>query len=149
MKPRIDFRTTVAIAVLIVFAALPITLWGALTKANVVLHNATTLTAGAADTNSATVNATTFYATQVDIKITNGATGPTVPGQSQIQVAADGAGTLFVNFGGPLVANTGNSVVTSWSIELPLGIAAFRTVSGSNTGQNVTLDVDYSKVTAL
>jgi len=42
------------------------------------------------------------YGAQVDIKLTNGATGPTVAAQVQIQVAADTGGTLFVNFGGLL-----------------------------------------------
>lgn len=121
----------------------------ALTKSRASLHSATTLTAGAGNTTSSTVDLTGSYGTQVDIKLTNGATGPTVAAQVQIQVAADSGGTLFVNFGGPLVGSTSNSAVSSWSVDLPIGVGAFQLVSGSNTGQNVTLDVDYSKVTAI
>lgn len=121
----------------------------ALTKSRTSLNSATTLTAGAGNTTSSTVDNTASYGTQLDIQLTNGATGPTVPAQVQIQVAADSGGTLFVNFGGPLVGTTTNSAVSSWSVDLPIGVGAFRIVSGSNTGQNVTLDADYSRVTGI
>jgi hypothetical protein len=107
------------------------------------------MTAGAGNVTSSTIDLTGSYGTQLDIQLTNGATGPTIAAQVQIQVAADSGGTLFVNFGGALVGSTANSAVTSWSIDLPIGVGAVRLVSGSNTGQNVTLDADYSKVTAI
>ena len=121
----------------------------ALTKSRTSLYSAQSLTAGAGNTTSAAQDLTASYGTQVDIQLTNGATGPTVAAQVQVQVAADSGGTLWVNFGGPLVGSTTNSAVSSWSVQLPIGVAAFRTVSGSNTGQAVTLDVDYDRVTAI
>lgn len=107
------------------------------------------LTAGAGNTTSSAVDLSTGYGAQVDIQLTNGATGPTVPAQVQIQVAADVAGTLFVNFGGPLVGSTTNSAVTSWSVDLPIGVNRVRLVAGSNTVQNVTVDADISNVTGV
>lgn len=121
----------------------------ALTKSRTSLNSATTLTAGAGNTTSSWVDLTGSYGTQVDIQLTNGATGPTIAAQTQIQVAADAAGTLATNFGGALVGSTANSAVTSWSVDIPIGVGAFRLVSGSNTAQNVTLDADYSRVTAI
>lgn len=121
----------------------------ALTKSRTSLYSAQTLTAGAADTTSAAQDISASYRTSVDIKLTNGATGPTVAAQVQIQVAADTGGTLWVNLGGPLVGGTSNNGVSQWSVELPDGVQAFRTVAGSNTGQNVTLDADYSRITAI
>jgi hypothetical protein len=121
----------------------------AATKSRTSLHAGTTLTAGAGNTTSATVDLSAAYGAEVDIKLTNGATGPTIAAQVQVQVADDAAGTLWVNFGGPLVGPTGNAAVSSWSVEIPLGVAAVRTVSGSNTGQNVTLDADVSAVTGV
>lgn len=121
----------------------------ALSKTRASINSATTMTAGAGDVTGSTIDVTDSYGVQIDISLTNGATGPTVAGQVQIQVAADAAGTLFVNFGGALVGSTSNSGVTSWSVDLPFGIGAFRLVSGSNTGQNVTLNADYSKVTGI
>ena len=120
----------------------------ALTKSRTSLYSGQTLTAGAADTTSSTIDLTAAYETQVNIKITNGATGPTIPAQVKIQVAADAAGTLFVDFA-TLVSNTGNNVVTPWSVTIPIAVGAFRLVSGSNTAQNVTLDADYSRVTGI
>ena len=119
------------------------------TKARTSLHSGTTLTAGAGNTTSSSVDLSTGYGAIVDIQLTNGATGPTVAAQVQIQVAADVGGTLWTNFGAPLVGSTTNSAVSQWSVEIPIGVAAVRTVSGSNTVQNVTLDADVSNVTAL
>ena len=124
----------------------------AASKSRTSIWSAQTLTAGAGNTNGAWVDLSTAYAAQVDFQLTNGATGPTVAAQVQIQVAAAynaGSPVLPVNYGGPLVGSTSNSGVSSWSVELPIGVAAFRLVAGSNTGQNVTVDADVSVVTAV
>lgn len=121
----------------------------AATKSRTSLFSATTLTAGAGNTTSSNVSLATAYGAQVDITLTNGATGPTIAAQVQIQVANDAAGTLFVNFGGPLVGSVTNSAVGSFSVDLPIGVAAVQLVAGSNTGQNVTLNADISIVTGI
>lgn len=120
----------------------------AATKARTSIWAAQNLTAGAANTTSASQDLHATYGSQVDIKLTNGAAGPTIPAQVQIQVACDAAGTLFVNFGGPLVGPTGNNATASWSIDIPIGVAALQLVAGSNTVNNVTVDADISNVTA-
>lgn len=119
------------------------------TKARTSIWAAQTLTAGAGNTTSGAVDLSTGYGAQLDVSLTNGATGPTVAAQVQIQVAADFAGTLWVNFGGPLVGSTSNSGVSSWSIDLPIGVARVQLVAGSNTGQNVTVNADLSNVTGI
>jgi hypothetical protein len=121
----------------------------AATKTRTALHSGTSLTAGAGNVTSTTVDLSASYGAVVDIRLTNGATGPMVAAQVQVQVAADAAGTLWVNFGGPLVGSTTASAASSWSVEIPIGVAAVRTVSGSNTGQAVTLDADVSSVTGI
>lgn len=109
-----------------------------ITKATQVHHNNVTLTQSAADTNSTIQDLTAVDTATVDLKITNGATGPTVPAQFQIQTSPDN-GTNYFNFGGPLVSLTGNNVVTQWSgIFLPPGCMYVRIAAGSNTGQDVT-----------
>lgn len=119
------------------------------TKSRTSLHASTTLTAGAGNTTSSSVDLSTGYGAVVDIQLTNGGTGPTIAAQVQVQVATDSGGTLWVNYGGALVGSTTLSVVSSWSVEIPIGAAAVRTVSGSNTGQAVTLSADVSQVTAI
>jgi hypothetical protein len=121
----------------------------AATKARTSIWSGQTLTAGAGNTTSSAVDLSAGYGAQVDVKLTNGATGPTVAAQVQIQVAADTGGTLWVNFGGPLVGTTANSGVSSWSVEIPIGVNRLQLVAGSNTGQAVTVDADLSNVTGI
>lgn len=124
----------------------------AITKSRTSIWSAQTLTAGAADTNSSWLDLSAVYGAQVDFVLTNGATGPTVAAQVQVQVAADyngGSPTLVTKYGGPAVGLTSNNGVAYFSVEIPVGVAALRLVAGSNTAQNVTVDADISKVTAL
>lgn len=121
----------------------------AATKSRTSLWSSQTLTAGAGNTTSSAVDLSAAYGAQVDFKLTNGGSGPTVPAQVQIQVADDSGGTLYVNFGGPLVGSTVNNAVVSWSIDLPIGVASVQLVAGSNTGQAVTVDADISVVTGI
>jgi hypothetical protein len=124
----------------------------AITKSRASIWSAQTLTAAAGNTNSSWIDLSAVYGTQVDIVLTNGGTGPTVAAQVQIQVASDynaGSPTLVTNYAGALVGLTTNSGVAYFSVEIPIGVEAMRLVAGSNTGQNVTVDADYSKVTAL
>jgi hypothetical protein len=106
-----------------------------------------TLTAGAGDTTATGVDLTTVYDAAYLIKITNGATGPTNPAQVQPQVSGDNS--AWYNLGGPLVAGTTNSAVYSWVVEIPRSALYVRTVSGSNTGQNVTLNTDVVELTGI
>jgi hypothetical protein len=124
----------------------------AATKSRTSIWSAQTLTAGAGDTSSSWIDLSAGYGALLDIKLTNGATGPTVAAQVQVQVAANyngGSPTLVTNFGGALVGGVANSGVYYFSVEIPIGAAAIRLVAGSNTGQNVTVDADISHVTAL
>jgi hypothetical protein len=124
----------------------------AATKARTSIWSAQTLTAGAGDTNGSWIDLSAGYGALVDIKLTNGATGPTVAAQVQVQVAANynaGSPTLVTNFGGALIGLTSNNGVAQFSVEIPIAAAAVRLVAGSNTGQNVTVDADLSQVTAL
>lgn len=119
------------------------------TKVRTSIWSAQTLTAGASDTVSSGVNLSAGYGAQVDIRLTNGASGPTVAAQVQVQVACDAAGTLWVDYGGPLQGGVANDGVYSWSVEIPIGVEAVRLVAGSNTVQDVTIGADISNVTGL
>ncbi len=119
----------------------------AATKVVTVLDNNTTLIAGAADHDSDVWTLDDGYGALLDIKITNGATGPTVAAQAQIWVSPDNSN--FYKFGGALIATLGNNVVSSWAIEIPIGVEYLKVTSGSNIGQNVTIRVEGSEVTAL
>lgn len=118
------------------------------TKVATAIFNSQTLTAGAGDTTSSAVTLDDGYGAAMGIKLTNGAIGPTVSAEVQIQVSADNS--EWYNFGGPLIGSAGNNDVNSWGgIEIPIGVEYLRLVAGSNTGQNVTVDADISEVTAV
>ena len=118
------------------------------TKTRTAIWTAQTLTAGAGNTTSSAVDLADGYGAALNIRLTNGATGPAIAAQVQIEVSNDN--TEWFDFGGPLVGGTVNSEVVEWGgIEIPIGIKYIRLVAGSNTGQNVTVDADISEVTAL
>jgi len=120
----------------------------ATTKAFTAIWNAQSLTAGAGDTTSAAQTIDTGYGAALHIKLTNGATGPTIAAQVQIEVSGDN--TEWYNFGGPLVGSVSNNGIAQWGgIEIPIGVEYLRLVAGSNTGQAVTVDADISNVTAI
>ena len=113
-------------------------------KTTTVVQNNITLTAGAGDTTSSSVNLEDGYGGSLYVKITNGATGPTNPAQVQIQTSPDD--TNFFDLGGPLQGDSDNNGVQSWAIPIPIGDEFIRFVSGSNTGQNVTLRTEVTEV---
>jgi hypothetical protein len=124
----------------------------AATKSRTTIWSSQTLTAGAGNTSSSWVDLSGAYGAQLDIRLTNGATGPTVAAQVQILVAANynsGSPSLPTWFGGAFVGGTTASEIDYISVEIPIGVAAIQLVAGSNTGQNVTVDADIAIVTGV
>jgi len=117
------------------------------TKALTVMHDNVTLTASAANTVATAVDLADGYGGLLHVKLTNGATGPTVAAQVQVEGSADN--TNFYNLGGALKGSVANSAVSSWCMDIPAGVKYLRTTSGSNTGQNVTLRVELVEITAV
>ena len=115
------------------------------TKTRVSIFNSVTLTAGGSNTTSSAIDITGKRSISLNVKLTNGATGPTVPAQVQIQTSNDGS--TYCNYGGALVGGTGNGTAYSWgSLTFPDGTQYVQLVAGSNTAQNVTCFADISYV---
>jgi hypothetical protein len=121
----------------------------AATKAVTAIFSGETFVAGEAHAASSVITLDDGYGAALHVKITNGATGPTIPLSLQIQVSSDNS--EFYDFGGPLQGLTTNNGVISWGgIEIPIGVEYLRLISAvTNTGQNVTVDADISEVTAV
>ena len=118
------------------------------TKAVTVLFDDVTLTAGAGDTTSALATLTDGYGATLNIKFTNGATGPTIEPQAQIEVSEDNS--EWHEFGGAMLGAQGNNDVVSWGgISIPIGTQYLRILAGSNTDENVVIAADLSEVTSL
>lgn len=120
----------------------------ALTKTSVVVHDNITLTAGAGDTTSATQDLTAVYQTIARIRLTNGATGPTVAAQCKVQIAEVDTAAKYMTLA-TVVGLTSNNGVVEAVVAIPDPAEQLRFVSGSNTGQDVTLRVVIEKVTGL
>lgn len=80
------------------------------------------------------------------LKVTNGATGPTVGCDARIEVSNDNSDWWEVFRATAGVANSG---VYIWLVDLPDSILYSRTVFGGNTGQSVTVEADGHKITAV
>ena len=119
------------------------------TKSVTAIWSGETFTAGSTHADSSAVILDDGYGAALHMKITNGATGPTIPLTLQVWVSADN--TEWYKFGGELSGTTTNSDVVSWGgIEIPFGVEYIKIAPGTtNTGQNVTVDVDISEITAI
>lgn len=113
----------------------------------------TTNAAGA--TTRGTQDCTTTYGGILTIKITNGATGPTIPCQCNVLVAHNSttpaqasAGTdwkTLTSFNGGTTVN----LVSELAVEIPLGVMQLEVEFTGNTGQGVTVEAYYSEVTTV
>jgi hypothetical protein len=112
-----------------------------------VLANNVTLTASAADYTSDIFDIQDGYQAGIGIKITNGATGPTVAAVAQVWWSFDNSN--WYKLGGAFQSSLGNNVVSSWPVPLPMFAKYAKVVAGSNTGQNVTLRVEGVEVSEV
>lgn len=119
----------------------------AATKPTTSVWNGANNAAGATTTSTA-VDISTGYGGEVYVKITNGATGPTVAAYVYIEASADNS--KWYRYGGTFVqGTTTNSDVQSNTTPLDPGLKYVRLVCTGNTGQPVTLDADVVNITAI
>jgi hypothetical protein len=115
----------------------------------VVLDNNVSLTAGAGENShtSALWTKNGGYGAGLSLKFTNGATGPTVAAQAQVQQSPDNSNWYNLGgvIGGPLGANGSRSL----SVDIPIWVKYARVLSGSNTDQAVVIRCEVTEVTAV
>jgi len=118
------------------------------TKSLSVILNDVALSGGSGSVTSGAITWTTNYGQGLLVKMTNGATGPTVAGQVQVQVSYDN--TNYFNYGGAILGSTGNAAVVSVAVPIyNLDVMYVRVVYGSNTAQTVTFRVEAGQVTGI
>lgn len=112
-----------------------------------VLDDNVTLTASAADHDSGIWELSDGYGGILGIKITNGATGPTIAAVAQAWWSPDNSNwyKLYGAFGSTL----GNGIVSSWPVNIQIGIKYVKVISGSNTGQDVVIRVEGTEVSII
>jgi hypothetical protein len=89
------------------------------------------------------------------VKVTNGATGPTVPATVNILVAHDAGATPTAGAAGAdwktiwsFAASTGNNAVTEQSITIDPGVMHLEVEVTGNTAQAVTCEAYLSEITS-
>lgn len=120
----------------------------ALTKSFTVISNDVAMVAGAGDVTSSDQDITAAYQTLVRVRFTNGATGPTVAAQTKIQISEDTSAGNYMTIA-TLSGGVANNGISEYLIVVPDAAEHLRTVSGSNTAQNVTLRIVLEKITAV
>lgn len=113
-------------------------------KSTTVIWNNVTQTAGGSTTSSA-VTLTDAYAAHLDIRVTNGATGPTLPATIRIEYSHNN--TDWYPQTTDMPADLGNNVVTTFNWDIPPGVGYVRLQGGGNTGQSVTLRAEITELT--
>ena len=90
------------------------------------------------------------------VKITNGATGPTVPATVNILIAHDAGATPTAAAAGAgwktiwsFAASTGNNVITEQSITIDPAVMHLEVEVNGNTAQAVTCEAYLSEITSV
>lgn len=116
------------------------------TKSLSTIIAAATSVVAATPTVGTVVNLTTAYGAEVTIKITNGATAPTVAAAAYVEISGDGTTfKLLQRIGGDLVANS----VNEFAVEIPAPAMYVRVTIKDNTVQNVTAEAFAQVLTGL
>ena len=116
-----------------------------MTKALTTLQ-ASVAQAAAATTTGTALNMSTYYGGWLTGIITNGATGPTLPGILTVQTSDDN--TTFRD-AYVFTAGITASITYTFGIDLPWGVMFVRTKFSGNTVQAVTIAAEIGAVTAL
>jgi hypothetical protein len=106
---------------------------------------ATSVTAAGTNTSAAT-SVSTGYDIAIGLKITNGATGPTVQCVGSLYGSSDGTNFYLI---GQLPGGTTASAVSSVWFAVPAATISVQTVFTGNTGQAVTVGAQLAMMTAL
>lgn len=118
----------------------------AVTKTKRTLIAGGTSNSAGATTSGTEVNLSTALGGLLTARITNGATGPTVPASVIVYVGgATGEKRELTR----LQSNTGNSVVTDLPCEIPAATMFLNVDVTGNTGQAVTAEVFLQELTSL
>lgn len=102
-----------------------------------------------------TVDLRTAQGGLLTMKITNGATGPTVAATATVSIAHNAGATPTAGAEGSdwkrlyqVAGTTTNSDVQQWAIDIPPGVMHLQVAFADNTGQAVTVEAFLSEITS-
>lgn len=117
----------------------------AVTKTARTLQSSASNAAGATATGTG-VSLATALGIHVTAKITNGATGPTLPCSVTLETSPDGSAWKFF---AQATADLGNNAVTEFAFDVPRTAMNVRSVFTGNTGQAVTVEAFGQELTTV
>lgn len=117
----------------------------AITKTDISFQTSATNTATSTTTGTG-VDLSAGYGATCNIRITNGATGPTTPCRCDLEVSNDNSDYYIYR---TIYGSTVNDDVVEASIEIPAGYKYARTVFTGNDDQSVTIESDGTNITAI
>lgn len=121
----------------------------ALTKGRTVIWTAQALAAGGADVTSSWVDATTFYAGTLMVKVVNSGGVVTTGATVRVEVAGTDSSPVVYYLTPTYATTTGSGDQKHWVWEFPQGTMFFRVVVTCPTGNAATLDGEYTAVTGI
>lgn len=127
----------------------------AATKAVQTVLSSTSVSAGGTQRNA--IDLRTSYGGVLTMKMTNGATGPTLPCLAKVLIAHNTGSTPSVGAAGSdwktyreaVSGGTANNAVTEIAYDIPPGVMHLETEFTGHTGQAVTCEAVFSEVTAV
>ena len=117
----------------------------ATTKIDITLEASSSNAAGATKTGTG-VDVSDEYGAIVSVKVTNGATGPTIACLAKIQVSNDNS--AWFEFWEARSA-LGNNEVSEWAVAIPAAVQFIRSIFDENTAQAVTVEAIGSSISAV
>ena len=110
---------------------------------------------GAGSTTRGRLDLTSAFGGTLTLKITNGATGPTVQAvanvliaHNAVQPAAGSAGTDWKTIFSVGNGTTANAI-GEWSLDIPIGVMQLEVEFTGNTAQAVTVEAYFSELTSV
>ena len=97
-------------------------------------------------TTSSTLDLSDDYGAGIMVKLTNGATGPTVGCTATVNVSSDGATWKYFQ---AATGGTASNGVYSFAFDLPAWVMQAQVVFTGNTGQAVTVEAFAQALTAI
>jgi hypothetical protein len=110
-----------------------------------IIAAATSNSAGGTTTGTA-IDLTTKYGGVLTVRITNGATGPTVAASATVLVSYDNS--AFRTYA-QVTHNSSNNAVGDWAWDIPPGVMYLRVDVSGNTAQAVTCEAILQELTTI
>lgn len=107
---------------------------------------AATSNSAAGTTTGTAIDITTKYGGLLTIKITNGATGPTIPASAKVYTSGDNTNFKLMT---TLTGDSVNNSVNEWSVKIDAATMYVRVDITGNTGQAVTCEAFLQELTTI